>query len=84
MIEPNDDVLHLGDFAGRQSAVLVAYLKALNSRKHPVVGNNDDAVAIDCNGWRIIQQYAELVINGVRLGCATILFGLGGTWTGAR
>jgi calcineurin-like phosphoesterase family protein len=35
--------------------------------KYLVVGNNDDATATDCDGWQSIQQYAELVIDGIRL-----------------
>ena len=68
VVEPNDEVWHLGDFAVRQSAMRVAYLlNALNGRKHLVVGNNDDAAVTDCDGWQSIQQYAELVIDGIRL-----------------
>jgi calcineurin-like phosphoesterase family protein len=68
VVEPNDEVWHLGDFAVRQSAERVAcLLKVLNGRKHLIVGNNDDATVRDCDGWQSIQQYAELVIDGVGL-----------------
>lgn len=68
VVEPEDEVWHLGDFAVRQSAERVeCLLKQLNGRKHLVVGNNDNAAVRDCDGWQSIQQYAELVIDGVRL-----------------
>ena len=42
-------------------------LGMLHGSKHLVAGNNDDAVVTGCNGWRSLQLYAELVIDGIRL-----------------
>ena len=45
----------------------LAEMDQVTEGKHLVVGNNDDATATDCDGWQSIQQYAELVIDGIRL-----------------
>jgi calcineurin-like phosphoesterase family protein len=51
VIEPGDDVWHLGDFAVRQSPDRVNHLLAiLHGRKHLIVGNNDDAGVTGCVG----------------------------------
>lgn len=68
VVDPDDDVWRLGDFAVRQSADRVASLLGrLNGHKHLVVGNNDDTAVTGCVGWQSVQAYAELVIDGVRL-----------------
>ncbi len=42
VVQPDDDVWHLGDFALRTSApAAAALLRALNGRKHLITGNND-------------------------------------------
>jgi calcineurin-like phosphoesterase family protein len=68
VVEPDDEVWHLGDFAVRQSADRVAsLLRLLNGHKHLVIGNNDDTTVIGCAGWWSVKAYAELVIDGIRL-----------------
>lgn len=67
VVGPEEEVWHLGDFAVRQSADRVgSLLKLLNGRKHLVVGNNDDDAVTGCAGWRSVQSYAELAVDGVR------------------
>jgi calcineurin-like phosphoesterase family protein len=67
VVGPEEEVWHLGDFAVRQSADRVAsLLMLLNGRKHLVVGNNDDDAVTRCAGWRSVQLYAELVVDGAR------------------
>jgi calcineurin-like phosphoesterase family protein len=68
VVENNDEVWHLGDFAVRQSAERVAsLLMVLNGRKHLVAGNNDDAAVTNCECWQSVQQYAEVTVDGTRL-----------------
>jgi calcineurin-like phosphoesterase family protein len=68
VVEPDDEVWHLGDFAVRQSSVRVGYLvAALHGRKHLIVGNNDDTTVTSCVGWESVQQYAEVIVNGTLL-----------------
>ena len=64
-VEPADEVWHLGDFAVRQSAERVADLLAtLHGTKHLVVGNNDATAVTGCAGWRSVQPYAEITVDG--------------------
>jgi calcineurin-like phosphoesterase family protein len=68
VVQPDDEVWHLGDFAVRQPSERVdALLGMLHGSKHLVTGNNDDAAVTGCNGWRSLQHYIELVIDGIRL-----------------
>jgi calcineurin-like phosphoesterase family protein len=68
VVQPDDEVWHLGDFAVRQSADRVdALLGALLGRKHLVVGNNDDVAVTRSAGWHSVQHYAELIVEGRRL-----------------
>jgi calcineurin-like phosphoesterase family protein len=68
VVEPGDDVWHLGDFAVRQSAERIAYLlRVLNGRTYLVTGNNDDTAVTECDGWQSVQPYAEVTVDGTRL-----------------
>jgi calcineurin-like phosphoesterase family protein len=68
LIEPGDEVWHLGDFAVRQSPERVtSLLAALHGRKHLIVGNNDDAAVTCCGGWSSVQSYAEVTVDGRKL-----------------
>jgi calcineurin-like phosphoesterase family protein len=63
-----DELWHLGDFAVRQSAERVAsLLRVLHGQKHLIVGNNDDAVVTDSDGWQSVQEYAEATVDGTKL-----------------
>jgi calcineurin-like phosphoesterase family protein len=67
-VQPDDEVWQLGDFAVRQSSERVKFLlRALNGRKHLVVGNNDDTAVTDSDEWHSVQAYAETTIDGVLL-----------------
>jgi calcineurin-like phosphoesterase family protein len=66
--KPDDEVWHLGDFAVRQSPERVASLLAeLHGQNHLIVGNNDDPAVTTCAGWKSVQSYAELTVDGTRL-----------------
>ncbi|HEY7576342.1 MAG TPA: metallophosphoesterase family protein [Acetobacteraceae bacterium] len=68
VVQPGDEVWHLGDFAVRRSAQQVqSLLEVLNGHKHLLVGNNDDVAVTGCGAWQSVQTYAELVLDGVRL-----------------
>jgi calcineurin-like phosphoesterase family protein len=68
VIEPGDEVWHLGDFAVRQSAERVtALLSELHGQKHLLSGNNDNASVTGCAGWKSVQSYAEVTVNGTDL-----------------
>jgi calcineurin-like phosphoesterase family protein len=64
-VEPADEVWHLGDFAIRQSPARVSELLAtLHGTKNLVVGNNDTIAVTGCMGWRSVQPYAEITVDG--------------------
>lgn len=68
VVEFDDEVWHLGDFAVRQTPERVAsLLTALHGRKHLIVGNNDDAGVTGCVGWESVQLYAEVTVDGTKL-----------------
>ena len=65
LVEPDDEVWHLGDFAVRQTPDrLNSLLSELNGRKHLVIGNNDDAAVTGNAGWSSVQPYAEITLDG--------------------
>jgi calcineurin-like phosphoesterase family protein len=67
-VAPDDEVWHLGDFAIRQPAAVVAELLArLNGCKRLVAGNNDALATTEQAGWASVLPYAEETIDGVLL-----------------
>jgi calcineurin-like phosphoesterase family protein len=67
-VGPEDEVWHLGDFAIRQPAAVVAELLGrLSGRKHLVAGNNDPPATIEDPSWASVQPYAEITLDGVFL-----------------
>jgi calcineurin-like phosphoesterase family protein len=63
-----DEIWHLGDFAIRQSAAVVADLLArLHGQKHLVTGNNDVEATTGQPAWASVQPYAEMTVDGVFL-----------------
>jgi calcineurin-like phosphoesterase family protein len=68
VVEPGDEVWHLGDFAiGHPPRHVADLLGVLHGRKHLIVGNNDAIAVTGCAGWQSIQSYAELAIDGRKL-----------------
>jgi calcineurin-like phosphoesterase family protein len=68
VVNPEDEIWHLGDFAVRQSPERVAALsRMLHGRKHLIAGNNDNAAVTSCTGWESIQPYAEVIIDETTL-----------------
>jgi len=62
----DDQVWHLGDFAIRQGAEVVAELLAhLHGHKHLLTGNNDPPETTELAGWESVQPYAEITVDGV-------------------
>ena len=66
VVGPQDEVWHLGDVA-RRAADVPALLARLNGIKHLVRGNNDDPAVSHVEGWASVQDYAEIVVDGVPL-----------------
>ena len=66
VVEPEDEVWHLGDFA-RRLGDAEALLARLNGRKHLVRGNNDAAGLGAVPGWASAQDYAEMQVDGLLL-----------------
>jgi calcineurin-like phosphoesterase family protein len=65
VVEPEDEVWHLGDFAVRQPPERVAsLLMTLHGRKHLITGNNDNAEVTGRAGWNSVQAYAEVTVDG--------------------
>jgi calcineurin-like phosphoesterase family protein len=68
VVEPADDVWHLGDFAVRQASERVDFLlTVLHGRKHLVVGNNDGEPVSHSARWQSIQAYAEVTVDETML-----------------
>ena len=68
VVGPNDDVYHLGDFARiDDEAAVTKWLRALNGRKHLIVGNNDSPTVIENETWASVSSYAEIALDGYLL-----------------
>ena len=80
VVQPEDDVWHLGDFALRISpAAAATLLQRLNGHKHLVTGNNDPADIAGLPEWSSVQAYAEIALDGYRLVMCHYAFR---TWNG--
>jgi calcineurin-like phosphoesterase family protein len=66
LVGPDDEVWHLGDFAIRQPPNVVAELfSRLQGSKHLLTGNNDSSGTTELEGWKSVQPYAEITVDGV-------------------
>jgi calcineurin-like phosphoesterase family protein len=65
-VAPKDEIWHLGNFAIRQSAAVVASLLSwLNGTKHLLIGNNDPPATAEQPAWTSVEAYAEMAVDGV-------------------
>jgi calcineurin-like phosphoesterase family protein len=65
VVRPKDEVYHLGDFSNAKDARRIGnLLRALNGRKHLIVGNNDSEAAIASKAWASVGYYAEIEVAG--------------------
>jgi calcineurin-like phosphoesterase family protein len=65
VVGPDDEVYHLGDFARVDDAAAVSrWLRALNGRKHLILGNNDSAAVTQNPAWASVSAYAEIMLDG--------------------
>jgi calcineurin-like phosphoesterase family protein len=65
VVGPDDDVYHLGDFARiDDKAAVTKWLRALNGRKHLILGNNDSAAVTQNPAWASVSAYAEIMLDG--------------------
>jgi calcineurin-like phosphoesterase family protein len=73
VVQPDDEVWHLGDFAYKQSPKLIRKIfDQLNGRKHLVYGNHDwkgpgRQTGVEQLPWASQQSYAETTVEGQRL-----------------
>lgn len=68
IVGPEDEIWHLGDFAvSPKPDRIEMLLDSLNGIKHLITGNNDPDTVRLLSGWRSVQPYAELMLDGV--GC---------------
>jgi calcineurin-like phosphoesterase family protein len=68
VVAPADEVWYLGDFAMRPTPDRIAnLLGTLNGQKHLIAGNNDCNVVKECSGWISVANYAEVIVNEIRL-----------------
>lgn len=66
VVQPEDIVWHLGDFAFRSARAPQDYLSRLNGTKHLVWGNHDTQDCKSAPGWSSSQAYAEVSVDGQR------------------
>jgi calcineurin-like phosphoesterase family protein len=64
VVQPEDELWHLGDFARGGRARVMELLSVLNGRKHLIIGNNDGPETVEAAGWASVQHYAEITIGG--------------------
>ena len=67
VVQPQDEVWHLGDFAFRSARSPEDYLRRLHGRKNLVHGNHDTDACRTSAGWASSQSIAEIAVEGVRL-----------------
>lgn len=67
IVQPDDEVWHLGDFSYKGARAPSDYLGRLNGKKHLIWGNHDSDQAKEAEGWTSSQAYAEVMVEGERL-----------------
>lgn len=67
VVQPDDDIYVIGDFAFRGMKSPGSYLARLVGRKHLIHGNHDSAECREHPAWTSSQTMAELTVDGVRL-----------------
>lgn len=67
IVQPDDDIWHLGDFAYKSPRAPADYLRRLNGRKHLIWGNHDSDQAKSAPGWTSSQAYAEVTVEDRRV-----------------
>ena len=67
VVQPDDNVWVIGDFAFRGTKGPGEYLLRLKGQKHLVIGNHDSAATCAAPGWASVQQMAEITVEHQRL-----------------
>ena len=67
VVQPDDDVWHLGDFAYKCRGDFKAYARKLRGRIHLIHGNHDSQTVRSWSGWASSQPMAEIAVEGYRL-----------------
>jgi calcineurin-like phosphoesterase family protein len=70
VVQPTDDVFHLGDFAFMQVPETLRILRRLNGNKHLIWGNHDKKLAKDirfAKAWTWTRDLASIEVDGQRI-----------------
>jgi calcineurin-like phosphoesterase family protein len=67
IVQPKDDVWHLGDFAFGSTEAADRILRHLHGRKHLIWGNHDKGAVRELPQWTTSQPMAEVKVEGVRI-----------------
>lgn len=67
VVQPDDEIWHLGDFSYKAARAPSDYLGRLNGKKHLIWDNHDSDQAKEAKGWASSQAYAEVMVEGERL-----------------
>ncbi len=67
VVQADDDVWVVGDFAFRGTKSPGSYLARLTGRKHLIHGNHDSQECREHPAWTSSQAMAELTVDGMRI-----------------
>ncbi len=71
LVQPNDELYHLGDFAFSDEEATYNIVKRLNGKKHFIYGNHDKTIKRSHdiqNLFESVSTYSELYFNDAKLG----------------
>ncbi|MBX4934227.1 metallophosphoesterase family protein [Rhizobium bangladeshense] len=63
IVDPQDDIWHLGDFMSFRGGDCDQLLSMLNGRKHLIIGNNDPPTTTEATGGASVQHYSEMTLD---------------------
>jgi calcineurin-like phosphoesterase family protein len=66
VVQPEDDVWHLGDFAYKSARPVASIFEVLNGKKHLVVGNHDGRHT-RALAWESVDTMKEIAVDGQRI-----------------
>ena len=67
LVQPDDNVWHIGDFCYKSSRAPADHLQRLNGHKHLIWGNHDSDQSRSAPGWASSQAYAEITVDDQRM-----------------
>jgi calcineurin-like phosphoesterase family protein len=66
VVQPEDEVWHLGDFAYKSARPVEGIFSELNGHKHLILGNHD-APKTRALAWASVSQMKEVLVDGQRM-----------------